>query len=193
MDIFGFSEKEALNIERKYHELYQESDCWVAERIAKAKEDGYVLGAFDLKVRTPLLADDSVSDTNPAKSAEARTAGNALGQSYCMLTNRSSVEFNTAVRTSKYKNSIKLMGHIHDAQYYLIKDDIDVIEYINTNLVKAVEWQDDPAITHPDVHLGGEFSIFYPTWKDELTIPNHATKDEIKELAKKHMESLNDH
>lgn len=193
MDIFGFSEEEALSIERKYHELYQESDRWVAERIAKAKEDGYVTVALGLRVRTPLLADDSISDTNPAKSAEARTAGNALGQSYCMLTNRSSVEFNTKARTEKYKNDIKLMVHIHDAQYYLIKDDIDVIEYVNTNLVKAVEWQDDPAIAHPDVHLGGEFSIFYPTWKDELTIPNHATKEEIKELAKKHVESLNDH
>lgn len=69
-----------------------------------------------------------------------------------------------------------------DAAYFLVDDDIDTVLWLNENLVKEFEWQDDPAIAHPDVHLGGELSIFFPDWSHELTIPNDCSREELLSL-----------
>jgi len=177
----GFTEEEAKEIERKYHELYQVSDRWVEAKLDQASKVGYVTIAFGLRLRTPLLHQviRGTSKTPHQAEAEGRTAGNALGQSYCLLNSRAGVEFNSKVRKDKYKLDIKPCAQIHDAQYFLIRDDIKVVKYANDNLVKAVEWQELPDIIHDEVKLGGEFGIFYPTWKTEITLPNNASEEEI--------------
>lgn len=189
----GFTEQKAKQIEARYHELYEVSDKWVASKLDEASKTGYVTAAFGLRVRTPLLHQVVRGNNKTPFQAEAegRTAGNALGQSWGLLNNRSCSEFMTKVRTSEYKHSIKPVCHIHDAQYYLIKDDIDVLLYTNQHLVKAVEWQDHPDIQHPDVHLGGELSIFYPNWGKEMVIPNNASEETLINLFEKHINELN--
>lgn len=192
MDIFGFSKEEALNIESKYHELYRESDEWVSRKMQKAAIDGYVEVAFGLRVRTPVMHQCVLGLRATPKEAEAekRTAGNALGQSYGLLNSRAGVEFNSRVRGSKYRNDIRPVAQIHDAQYFLIKNDVDVILWANKYLVKAVSWQDDPAIWHEEVKLGGEFSIFYPDWAHELSLPNDLTETKLEELTKEYQRTL---
>lgn len=192
MKNFGFSESEAKQIEAKYHELYKVSDDFVANKIKQAEKDGYVTCAFGLRVRTPILAQTyrGLSNTPHEADAEARTAGNALGQSHCLLTNRAGIEFNERVRESQYKYDIRPVIHIHDAQYFLIKDDPEVVLWVNKWLVHAVQWQNDPAIWHEKVHLGGELSIFWPDWSKECTIPNNITQDELYDLVKKHIQSI---
>ena len=37
------SEFDAKNVEKKYHELYKQSDDYVAKHIEQAKKDGYVI------------------------------------------------------------------------------------------------------------------------------------------------------
>ena len=66
-----------------------------------------------------------------------------------------------------------------DAQYYLIKEDMEALLFTNEHLVKAVNWNDHPDIFHPEVGLGGEVSIFYPTWANEIVIPNGATEETV--------------
>jgi DNA polymerase-1 len=189
----GFSEEEAKRIEKAYHELYKESDNWVTDKIKLASQNGYVTCAFGLKVRTPLLYQvlRGTSKTPFEAEAEGRTAGNALGQSWCLLTNRAGNEFNSKVRESSYRLDILPVAQIHDAQYFLIKNTPDVVLWANENLVKAVQWQDDPAIYHDQVKLGGEFSIFYPDWAHELVIPNKCTKEELLKLVADYEEKLN--
>lgn len=60
------------------------------------------------------------------------------------------------------------------------------IMFTNEHLVKAVQWQEHPLIQHDTVKLGGELSIFYPTWAEELTIPNGASSVDIYQLAAEH-------
>jgi DNA polymerase-1 len=129
--------------------------------------------------KTPILA-----------SAEGRTAGNALGQSYGLLNSRASIEFMKKVRESEFKLDIKPVAQIHDAMYFLIREDINVIKYVNDNLIKAMEWQDDPKIYHDKVKLGAELSIFYPDWSKELTIKNNATIEEIEQTIQDYVEKL---
>lgn len=183
----GFSELKAKTVETRYHELYAVSDKWVQDKLDQAAIDGYITIAFGLRLRTPLLAQvvRGNSKTPYEAEAEGRTAGNALGQSWCLLNNRAGIEFMSKVRKSEYRLSIRPCAHIHDAQYFLIRDDIDVVHYTNTHLVQAVKWQEHPAITHPDVHLGGDLSLFYPSWAKEIELPNGASKEQIIETINK--------
>lgn len=189
IDKMGWSAEKAKAIEARYHELYRVSDEWVAARIAEAGKVGYVTVAFGLRVRTPLLHQviRGNSKTPYEAEAEARTAGNALGQSYGLLNNRAAIEFMETVRSGEYVQDIWPCAHIHDAQYYIIPEDMAVLLYVNEHLVKAVEWQDDPVIWHDQVKLGGELSVFFPSWAEEMVIPNKAYEDQIKELASKHL------
>jgi len=185
----GFSEELAKQIEKAYHELYKVSDDWVADQLKQAGKDGFVTVAFGLKLRTPLLRQTILGTRKTPFEAEAegRSAGNALGQSWCLLNTRAASEFMAQVRMGKFRLDIKPCAQIHDASYYIIRNDAEVIAYVNELLVRAVGWQHHPAITHPDVKLEGELSIFWPTWADELVIPNGATEDEIVALAEAHM------
>lgn len=189
---FGFTESEAKHIEARYHELYEESDKWVQSKLNQASIDGYITGAFGLKVRTPLLKQVIRGNSKTPKEAEAegRTAGNALGQSYGLLNSRAGIEFNSAVRNSEFKYDIRPVAQIHDAQYFLIRDDADALLWANKHLIKAVSWQEDPNIYHPQVKLGGEFSIFYPNWSKECTVPNSVkTVDELSKVVTEYLKS----
>ena len=189
---FGASKEKAEKIYNAFHSLYHVSDEWVQSKIETAFSHGYVTGAFGLKLRTPKMAKSMRSDleTNFAVGEEFRTAANALGQSYGLLNSRSGVEFNSSVRASKYRLDIKPICQIHDAQYFLIKDDPDVFIFCNEGLVKADEWQELPEIKHDEVHLGGELSIFYPNWGEELVVPNHVKKEELLSLTKDYVNKL---
>ena len=188
----GFSEDKARTIETRYHELYKVSDDWVAEKLDKASKTGYITAAFGLRLRTPMLHQviRGTSKTPHQAEAEGRSAGNALGQSWCLLNSRAGSEFMGKVRQSEHRNSIKPCAQIHDAQYYLVRDNIDAIQYANEHVVKACEWQNHPDIWHDEVKLGGEFGIFYPDWSKEVTLPNGASQAEIYEAFEAHVNKL---
>ena len=177
----GFTPEVAKSIEESYHKLYRVSTMWVQNQLKEASRVGYVTCAFGLKVRTPLLKQVMYGSGKIPSSAaaEGRTAGNALGQSWCLLNNRAGSEFMQGVRSSEFKHAIKPCSQIHDAQYYLIKEDMSALLYTNKHLVKAVQWNDNPAIYHPEVGFGGNLTIFFPAWSNEIDIPNNATEEEI--------------
>lgn len=180
----GFTDGLAKQVERSYHQLYVVSTQWVQGKLDIAARVGYVTGAFGLRVRTPLLHQVIRGNRRTPYEAEAegRTAGNALGQSWCLLNTRASTEFMGKVRYSEYRLSIRPCAHIHDAQYYLVRDDVPTILYLNYHLVQAVNWNDHPDIYHPQVGLGGELSIFYPSWSKEIEVPNGISEQGLIDL-----------
>jgi DNA polymerase I len=184
----GFSEEKAQLIEKRYHDLYQVSDAWVANKLDMASRNGYITAAFGLRVRTPLLAQviRGNSKTPHEAQAEGRTAGNALGQSWCLLNSRAGSEFLQKVRSSEYRLDIKPCAQIHDAQYYMVRENPYILTFLNTHLVDAVRWQNHPDIWHDEVKLGGEVSVFYPTWCDEISIPNGADVGTIIRIIEEH-------
>lgn len=187
MNNCGFSEEEAKRIEANFKQLYKVSIDWVNAKLAQAAKDGYITAAFGLRVRTPLLAQviRGTRKTPYEAEAEARSAGNALGQSWCLLNNRAWVEFMGKVRNSNHCMDIRPCAQIHDAGYALVRDDSYILEWMNEHLVQAVKWQDHPDIWHDRVKLGGELSIFYPSWANEIVIPNGAKEDQILDTIEK--------
>lgn len=190
----GFSESKAKAVEESYKQLYSVSIDWIQGKLDQAARDGYVTAAFGLRVRTPLLNSTvrGIRATPHEAEAEGRTAGNALGQSWCLLNSRAGVEVMEQVRKSEFRLDIRPCAQIHDAQYYLVREDMAVLQYLHKIIVKAVNWQNHPDITHPDVGLGGELSIFHPTWEHEITIPNGSNDDDIVALVDKHVAKLNE-
>lgn len=188
----GLTEEVAKSIEKNYHELYQVSDEWVADKIEQASKDGHITCAFGLRVRTPLLAQVvlGTSRTPHEAASEGRTAGNALGQSWCMLNSRAASEFMGIVRQGEYRLVVRPCAHIHDAQYYMIRDDIPTLMYVNKHLSKAVSWQEDPLIQNEHIDMSGQLEIYHPTWGQGFDIPNETTEEGINVLIREHLASL---
>jgi DNA polymerase-1 len=182
----GFSKEMALSIESNYHKMYSVSDQWVQSKIDQACVDGYVTCAFGLRVRTPLLKQSVLGTSKTMREAqgESRTAGNALGQSYCAMNARAAVEFMGDVHQSPYKHDILPIAQIHDAIYLLVKDDLDTLKFVNDRLVAAMSWQELPELQHDLVKIGAEVDVCFQGWHQTTTLPNHATKEEILNLCK---------
>ncbi|QEG09279.1 DNA polymerase [Stenotrophomonas phage Pokken] len=187
----GFSEEEAKAIEANFKKLYHVSIKWVSDKLDQASRDGYVTAAFGLRVRTPLLAQVIRGNRATPKEAEAegRTAGNALGQSWCLLNSHAWMNFMKKVRDSQYRLDIRPCAQIHDAGYALIREDLGAVAYANKHLVEAVQWQDHPDIWHDQVKLGGNLGIFYPNWTTEIEIANGANEEEILSTVNKALEA----
>jgi DNA polymerase I len=178
----GWSETKAKAVEANYHRLYQQSDDYIQDRLHQASKDGFVTVAFGLRVRTPLLS--QVVFNGPKMpyeaAAEGRTAGNAMGQSYGLLNNRAAVAFMQKVWASKYRLDILPVALIHDAIYILIRDNIEIVDWANRELIQAMQWQELPDIQHPTVKLGAALDIFWPSWAKATTLPNNASLADIR-------------
>lgn len=188
----GLPEADAKAIEANYHELYVVSDEWVRDKIEQASRDGYVTVAFGLRVRTPMLAKTILHATSSIPyeaQAEARTAGNALGQSYGLLNNRAAIEFYEKLIVSPYRTQIRMTALIHDAIYLDMNASLGAIEWANKTIVEAMHWTGLPEIQHPIVKLGGDLDLFFD-WSNKLTLPNNASIQEINALTLKHLSSL---
>jgi len=188
----GLSQSEAYRIENEYHKLYKHSDEWVAKKIKQAAIDGYITVAFGLRVRTPVLAQTILNTANTpfAAQGEARTAGNALGQSYGLLNNRAGIEMYNRILEAEYDIDIFPIAHIHDAQYFLVRNEIGIVHWFNENLVPCMEWQNLPEIKHDQVKLGGEVDVHYKHWGQPITLKNGANMQEILTVCQKGKEKF---
>lgn len=192
MKNLGWPEEKAKRIEANFNSLYAVSKEYISKRILQASKDGYVEVAFGLRLRTPVLHASILGGkyTPREASAEGRTAGNAMGQSYGLLNNRAAVEFMKRRDAAGYTHDVKMIALIHDAIYLLVREDINIINWVNVNLVECMAWQELPEIQHPTVKIGGDLDIFWPTWAESVTLPNNASNDEIIDVCKAHKEKL---
>lgn len=187
MKIFGFSKKKATEIYDAYVGLYKVSIKWTLGKIKRAHKDGFIIGAFNLRLKTPILKQTAFQDNNAPSSAksEARTAGNMVsGQSYGILTLRAFSNFMIKVRASKkWKYKIFPWATIYDSIYVEAPLTVDAVYYVNKNLIKCMaDISHCPELEHPKIKMGADLILFYPTWDDYTKIPPNASKKEIKKI-----------
>lgn len=189
----GFTKDEAMQIEQNYHTMYETSGIWLKAKLKEAASVGYSTGAFGLRIRCPVMHQVLWNDNVPREAAaESRTLGNAIsGQSYGMLNNRAAVAFMERVYKSKYRYAIKPVAQIHDSQYYMIKNSLEVIEWVNTNLCECMAWQDLPELIHAGIKLSAELDLC-PTWADVVTLPNNTTIPELAKICQDWQQSKRD-
>lgn len=185
MTNLGLDEATARKIEAGYHALYKVADEWVEKKLQQACKDGYVTGAFGLKLRTPLLKMNGPGKLHYKAAAEGRTAGNMLGQSYGMLNSRAANEFRERVWASKYRHDILLCGQIHDACYIFWRNTVAITKWVNDNLIDCMQWCGLVELQHPKVKLGAGLDIFYPDWAHATTLKNRMSQRAILNLCKR--------
>ena len=188
---FGFTEDVAKHIEAQYHELYKVSDEFISNKLTEASQKGYATVAFGLRVRCHKMYQTILGDSKTPREAEAekRTIGNALGQSYGLLNSRAGVEAIKAINNSPYRYSILPAVHIHDAEYFMVQDNAEIICWLNDVLQKAVSYC-PPELYYKGVPLGGELSLFYPDEAHELEVPPNCTPEKLYSLVAEYMKNL---
>ena len=182
MNQFGFSEKKSKFIENSHKKLYKGYYKYVDSQLDQAKIDGYVTLAFGLKLRTPYIADPKAPKFKVEQ--ERRSAGNALFQSYGMMTLRAFSRFMDRVWNHKeYRTQVFPVVTIYDSLYIDIPNDIDCLHWCNENLIECMKLMDGcPELVHPEISLGADLEVLYPSWNDKKTIPNNASKELILDL-----------
>ena len=192
MNSSGCSEQEAKQIIESYDNAYAVAKQYTADRILQATHDGYVTVAFGLRVRTPILSQTilNTKSTPYEAQSEARTAGNALSQSYGLLNNRAGIEMQKRILASKYKNDIRPIAQIHDAQYYLVRDNVSCIKWFNDNLVECMAWQDLPELQHDKVKLGANVELHYEGWHQPIKLENSISTREIMATCTKGVDKI---
>ena len=184
---FGFSTIQAKEIEEKYHELYKVSDEWVKARLKEASKTGYVELAFGLRLRTPMLTRVVYGSAAMPYQAhqEEKTAGNALGQSYGLLNSHSANLFMQRVWDSDYAECILPGMQVHDSQYYMVRNTLECLKWVNDNLIECMEWNKLAPIQHPTIKLSAKLELYHQSWAQKISIPNKASIATIRKAVRK--------
>ena len=176
----GFPMDQAIKIEKAFHELYRVSQEFNKHNKKVMETNGYVECAFGLKLRTPVISQCVLGNSKTPYEAdkEARSANNAITQSWGMLLNRAMNATNAKIEEAGYSTDILPCNMIHDAGYFLVKAKPECVKFLNDVLIKEMEWNDDDAIRSTDVPMKASLDVG-KSW-DKLThLDNNATLEEI--------------
>lgn len=179
----GFPMDQAKQIEESFHELYKVSGEFNAKNRKFMEKHGYVECAFGLKLRTPIIVKCIMGNSSTPYEAdkEARSANNAVTQSWGMLLNRAMNATNKRIEEAGYATRILPCNMIHDAGYFLVKDDPKCIQFLNDVLIQEMEWNDDDAIRSTEVPMKATLEIG-KSWDSQHPVPNKATLKEIRDV-----------
>lgn len=184
MQQMGWTAERAQEVEARFHNLYKESTQWVDGKLNEAIQTGYVTLAFGGRLHTPVLYKSDVRRKSAFMLREERkSAGNALGQSYGLLTSRAGLAFMEKVWANPdLCNKIFPISFIHDFLGFIWIDEPEVTEFVNRELTTEMKWQELEDIKHPTVGLSGDLELFYPTWNEPHKLENDATLADVIEL-----------
>ena len=179
----GIPMDEAIAIEKSYHELYAVSDKFSEINKEFAIKHGYMQCAFGLKIKTPVISKsvmDNLKTPYPA-IAEVRSANNAVTQSWGMLLNRAVIATNRRIEDANLYTEILPINMIHDAAYFLVKDNPKTIKFLNDVLIEEMEWNEHPTIQSKDIPMLSELDIG-KSWDKLITLSNRLSIKQIEEL-----------
>jgi DNA polymerase-1 len=179
----GFPMEQAKQIEKSFRELYKVSEEFNAHNKRIMETNGYVKCAFGLKLRTPIVSQCVLGNSKTPYEAdkEARSANNAITQSWGMLLNRAMNATNKRIEDSGYSTKILPCNMIHDAGYFLVKHEARYIQFLNDVLIQEMQWNDDDLIRSTDVPMAASLELG-KSWDTLVPLHNHATQKEINDV-----------
>ena len=177
----GFSMEQATKIEKAFHELYKVSQEFNEKNKQFMEEHGYVECAFGLKLRTPIISQCVLGNSKTPHEAdkEARSANNAITQSWGMLLNRAMNATNERIEKAGHSMNILPCNMIHDAGYFLVREEATCVGFLNNILIEEMEWNDDDAIRSKDVPMKASLEVG-KSWDTLIPLNNNATIEEIR-------------
>jgi len=179
----GFPMDQAQQIEKAFKELYKVSEDFNRQNKTLMEDNGHVECAFGLKLRTPIISKCVLGNSSTPYEAdkEARSANNAITQSWGMLLNRAMNATNDRIEASGYSSYILPCNMIHDAGYFLVKHEARYIQFLNDVLIQEMQWNDDDLIRSKDVPMKASLELG-KSWDSLVPLHNHATQKEINDV-----------
>ena len=176
----GFPMEQAIKIEEAFHKLYKVSNEWNVSNKEFMEEHGHVECAFGLKLRTPIISQCIMGNSRTPYEAdkEARSANNAITQSWGMLLNRAMNATNQRIEEAGYSQDILPCNMIHDAGYFIVRNDPQYIKFLNDVLIQEMEWNDHDSIRSKDVPMKASLEIG-KSWDTLVSLNNNAPLKEI--------------
>jgi len=182
----GLPLEQAVKVEEGHKEMYKVLHSWSQENKITMAKQGYISCAFGLKVRTPLLAKSLIDSkiTPSSVKAEFRSGNNAVTQSHGLMTTNAGVMFKKRLDNSPYRNQVLLINFIHDAIYLLIKEDAEVIEWVNNNLIDCMVKSGDYQVNgNSEVPILANLEIG-KSWDKQHELPVNCSITEINQILK---------
>ena len=179
----GFPMELAKQIEEAFHELYKVSGDFNKDNEKFMEKHGYVKCAFGLKLKTPIISQCVLgnSKTPYEAKAEVRSANNAITQSWGMLLNRAAIATNNRIIEAGLENDILPVNLIHDAEYFLVRNDPKIVKFLNDTLIEEMEWNDHDLIRSKNVPMAAQLDIGV-SWDKQITIDNYISVEEIANI-----------
>ena len=179
----GFPKEQAKQIEASFRDLYKVSEEFNKKNKKFMETHGYIECAFGLILRTPIISQCILGTSRTPYEAdkEARSANNAITQSWGMLLNRAMNATNQRIEDAGYSKDILPCNMIHDAGYFIVKNSPECIKFLNDVLIEEMEWNDDNAIRSTDVPMKASLEIG-KSWDTLVPLNNNATLEEIYEI-----------
>ncbi len=166
------SKAAAETIFNNYWDLYKEIRSYNTGLIKTAQKTGSIRSVFSgLRLLTPNLNSNDAGII----AKETRVIGNFAIQSGNILTLLRAIEFQDWVEKEGLTDRVRIFNSIHDAVYFYIDKDVELIERVNKKIVELLtrDYKKDQVIP-----LEAELDIG-ANWKNQKTLPNNATKSEI--------------
>ena len=186
---FGFSEKKAKFIEASHKKLYVTYYKYVEDQIEVAKIKGYLTLAFGLRLRTVKLNIGRSGGVPQYQiEEEQRSAGNAIFQSYGLITlNALAKIMNEVWAHEKYFDRIVPVTTIYDSLYFEMDNDLEQLTWMNEVITRnMLDLAGVPELSHEETNLGVDVEVLYPDWSTKLWIPNNGTSEEIQKCINSH-------
>jgi DNA polymerase-1 len=170
------SRAKAEEVFAAYHNLYKGTADYATRNIQLAKRQGYITGAFGLKLRTP-----GINARDEGKvGAEGRSLNNMTIQSYGLLTTKASILFQQAIEREGKIDDVLLINNIHDAIYVQCKANPETVKWVNDKLIECMT---EDYIDNQKIKLTAELDIGY-SWDKQSTIDNNISLEEIEAAIK---------
>jgi DNA polymerase-1 len=190
MNKFGYSEEKAKFICDAHRKLYKAYYDYIDKELDKAKLKGYVTLAFGLRLRTPKLVLGTTSGVPKYElESEERSTGNALFQSYGLMTLRALSDFMRRVWSHpEFSSDIILVSTVYDSIYLDVPNDLEIVHWVNVNLVECMKNTSHiEELEHVDIPIGAELEIMIGSWASPLKLKNGISENDILETVKRNI------
>lgn len=164
-----------------YWSLYSKVDDYNKRIISQAKQQGYLVSRYsNLRIWLP----DIKSSIRHIREKAERVAVNFSIQSGNFFTLKAIHCFQKWIEKNNLIKEVKIVNTIHDAIYLYIKNDLEIIERVNRELIECmVSDYNNRNYDKVLVPLEAELDIGH-NMAEIITLPNNITQKEIEEKLK---------
>ena len=120
-----------------------------------------------------------IASENPRR--DIRTITNANSQFWSIITLLAVNKMHQLIDKAGYQNDIKCISTIYDSIYYTVTENLEIIQWLNNNLISAMT---KDFLVNQTVPNEACSEIGY-NWADLVEIPNNCSVDTISDTLRK--------